>query len=240
MRQCCPPSIFTRFSQGSILESLVIKFFELTKLFNICWNRVLFILYLGSHFQQKLNNFANSDFFFTKLSRIDPCEKRVNILGGQHWRNFLMACSNLVTMAVYVVKQAWCNEIMPTVYLLSNFKTRFFFNFLWHSREYLNFMTAGRGSWKKPAVGGHWLKLQWRRPLPNYSLLLTYYNSLCNAFTKGQLISKANSIVFAWSKNRIKIFFYFSPEDILLPGFEPHWRKYVFFFWNMISYISHR
>ena len=55
-------------------------------------------------------------FFFTKLSRIDPCEKRVNILGGQHWHNFLMACSNLVTMAIYVVKQAWCNEIMPTVW----------------------------------------------------------------------------------------------------------------------------
>ena len=110
------PSIFTCFSQGSILESLVIKFFELTKLFNICWNRVLFILYLGSHFQQKLNNFANSDFFFTKLSRIDPCEKRVNILGGQHWRNFLMACSKLVTMAIYVVKQACGNEIMPSVY----------------------------------------------------------------------------------------------------------------------------
>ena len=120
MRQCCPPSIFTSFSQGSILESLVKKIFELTKLFNICWNRVLFILYLGSHFQQKLNNFANSDFFFTKLSRIDPCEKRVNILGGQHWRNSLMACSNLVTMAVYVVKQAWCNEIMPTVYIVSS------------------------------------------------------------------------------------------------------------------------
>jgi hypothetical protein len=37
---------------------------------------------------------------------IDPCEKRVNILGGQHWRNFFMACSKLVTMAIYVVKQA--------------------------------------------------------------------------------------------------------------------------------------
>ena len=106
-RLCCPSSIFTHFSQGSILESLVINFFELTKLFNICWNRVLFILYLGSHFPKKLNNFANSD----------PCEKRVNILGGQHWRNSLMVCSNLVTMAVYVVKQAWCNEIMPTVYM---------------------------------------------------------------------------------------------------------------------------
>ena len=117
MRQCCPPSIFTRFSQGSIFESLVKKIFELTKLFNICWNRVLSTLYLGSHFQQRLNNFANSIFFFTKLSRIDPCEKCVNILGGQHWRNFLMACSNLVTMAIYVVKQAWCNEIMPTVYI---------------------------------------------------------------------------------------------------------------------------
>ena len=53
-----------------------------------------------------LNNFVNSNNLFTKLSRIDPCEKRVNIVGGQHWGNSLMACSNLVTMAVYVVKQA--------------------------------------------------------------------------------------------------------------------------------------
>ena len=44
--------------------------------------------------------------FFNKLSRIDPCEKRVNILGGQHWRNFFMACSKFVTMTTYVVKQA--------------------------------------------------------------------------------------------------------------------------------------
>ena len=40
----------------------------------------------------------------------------MNILGGQHWRNFFMACSKLVTMAIYVVKQAWCNEIMLAVY----------------------------------------------------------------------------------------------------------------------------
>ena len=53
-----------------------------------------------------LNNFANSKNLITKLSRIDPCEKRVNILGGQHWRGFFMACSKHVTMAIYVVKQA--------------------------------------------------------------------------------------------------------------------------------------
>ena len=64
-----------------------------------------------------LNNFVNSNIFFTKLSKIDPCEKRVNILGGQHCRNFFMACSKLVTVAIYVVKQARCNEIMPAVYI---------------------------------------------------------------------------------------------------------------------------
>ena len=53
-----------------------------------------------------LNNFVNSNMFFTKLSRIDPCEKRVNILGGQHWRYVFMAFSKIVTMAIYVVKQA--------------------------------------------------------------------------------------------------------------------------------------
>ena len=41
--QCCPPSIFTRFLQGSILESLVKKKSELAKLFNVCWNHILFI-----------------------------------------------------------------------------------------------------------------------------------------------------------------------------------------------------
>ena len=63
-----------------------------------------------------LNNFVNSKNFITKLSRIDPCEKHVNILDGQHWRNFLMAYNNLVTMAIYVVKQAWCNDILPSMY----------------------------------------------------------------------------------------------------------------------------
>ena len=53
-----------------------------------------------------LNNFVNSNILLAKLSRIDSCEKLVNILGGQHWRNLFMACSKLVTMAIYVVKQA--------------------------------------------------------------------------------------------------------------------------------------
>ena len=43
-----------------------------------------------------MNNFVNSNIFFTKLSRIDPCEKRVNILGGQHWRYFFMACKGQI------------------------------------------------------------------------------------------------------------------------------------------------
>ena len=42
---------------------------------------------------------------------------------------------------------------------------------------------------------------------------------------KGQLISKANSAVFIWTKKQMKTFFYFCPEDILLRGFEPHSRK---------------
>ena len=48
--------------------------------------------------------------------------------GGHAWRNFFMACSKLVTMAIYVVKQAWCNEIMPAVYkqALFNEKTLYY------------------------------------------------------------------------------------------------------------------
>ena len=56
-------------------------------------------------------------FFFTKLSEIDPCEKRIDMLGGHAWRHIFMACSKLEAMAIYVVKQACGNEIMPSVYL---------------------------------------------------------------------------------------------------------------------------
>jgi hypothetical protein len=65
-----------------------------------------------------LNNFVNCDLFFTKLSGIDPCEKCINILGGHAWRDFFMACSKLEAMAIYVVKQACGNEIMPSVYIV--------------------------------------------------------------------------------------------------------------------------
>ena len=67
-------------------------------------------------FQQTLNNFDNFDFFFTKLSEIDPCEKRIDMLVGHAWRHIFMACSKLGAMATYVVKQACGNEIMPSVY----------------------------------------------------------------------------------------------------------------------------
>ena len=55
---------------------------------------------------------------------------------------------------------------------------------------------------------------------------------------KGQLISKANSTVFTWTKKRTKIFFYFCPEDILLRGFKPHSRKYVFFLIYDVLHIT--
>ena len=62
-----------------------------------------------------LNNFVNFDFLFTKLSKIDPCEKRIIIPGGHAWRHFFMACSKLKAMAIYVVKQACGNDIMASV-----------------------------------------------------------------------------------------------------------------------------
>ena len=64
-----------------------------------------------------LNNFVNFDFLFTKLSGIDPCEKRINILGGHAWRHFFMASSKLEAMAIYVVKQACGNDILASVYV---------------------------------------------------------------------------------------------------------------------------
>ena len=65
-----------------------------------------------------LNNFVNFEFFFTKLSGIDPCEKRINTLGGHAWRSFFMACSKHEAMAIYVVKQACGNDIMACVYFV--------------------------------------------------------------------------------------------------------------------------
>jgi hypothetical protein len=64
-----------------------------------------------------LNNFVNFQFFFTKLSGIDPCEQRLNMLGGHGWQHFVMACSKLEAMAIYVtlVKSANANDILPSV-----------------------------------------------------------------------------------------------------------------------------
>ena len=52
--------------------------------------------------QQTLNNSANCDYFFTKLSGIDPCEKQINIPGENTWCNLFMACSKLVAIATYL------------------------------------------------------------------------------------------------------------------------------------------
>ena len=53
----------------------------------------------------------------TKISilGIDSCEKRIIILGGHAWRKVFLACSKLVTMAIYVVKQACRHECMLQV-----------------------------------------------------------------------------------------------------------------------------
>ena len=51
----------------------------------------------------KINsNLMSGSYHLDRASNVvigaDPCEKCVNILAGQHWRNFFMAFSNLVTM----------------------------------------------------------------------------------------------------------------------------------------------
>ena len=91
---------------------------KLTKLLNVCWNHVLFILFRSSYFQQMLNNFVNFDFLFTKLSGIDPCEKRINIPGGHAWQHFLWLVANLNQWPIYLVKQACGNDKMACVYLV--------------------------------------------------------------------------------------------------------------------------
>ena len=95
--------------------SLVKNNSKLTKLSNVCWNHVLFILFRSSYFQQMLNNFVNFDFSFTKLSGSYPCEKRM-IPDG----TFFMACSKLEAMTIYLVKQACvygCGFVCKTVYI---------------------------------------------------------------------------------------------------------------------------
>ena len=76
-----PCSIFTRFSQGSILKSLVKKKSELAKLFNFCWNWLPKYSIKRTWFQQMLNNFVNSKNFITKLSTRDlsQAEKKLNV-----------------------------------------------------------------------------------------------------------------------------------------------------------------
>ena len=61
-----------------------------------------------------MNNFVDFNFFFTKLSEIDPCEKRIDMLVLHAWQHIFMACSKLGAMAIYVVKQACDNDIMAS------------------------------------------------------------------------------------------------------------------------------
>ena len=75
----------------------------MTKLLNICWNDVLFLLFRGSYFQQMLNNFVNFNFFyppnFQGLILVkNPLISQVAMLGD--------IFSWLVAKAIYLVKQA--------------------------------------------------------------------------------------------------------------------------------------
>ena len=62
------------------------------------------------------NNFVNFELFFTKLSEIDPYEKCIDMLDGHSWQHIFMACSKLEAIAIYVVKQAFGNDVMASVY----------------------------------------------------------------------------------------------------------------------------
>ncbi len=63
-----------------------------------------------------LNNFVNFELFFTKLSGIDPHEKRIDYQGGHAWGHVFMACSKLEAVPIYLVKQACGNDIRAAVY----------------------------------------------------------------------------------------------------------------------------
>ena len=53
-----------------------------------------------------VNNFVNFELFFTKLSGIDPYEKRIKYPSAHSLRHVFMACSKLEKMPIYLVKQA--------------------------------------------------------------------------------------------------------------------------------------
>ena len=55
-------------------------------------------------------------FHTLPLLGFDPCEKRINILGGHAWRHFFMACSKLEATAIYLVKKACGNDKLACVY----------------------------------------------------------------------------------------------------------------------------
>ena len=110
-RQACPSKIKMCFSQGSIPESLVNKKSKLTV--------IQHLLKVTTPKEYKkymvLTNvfiFVNFELFFTKLSGIDPYEKRIDYPGGYDWGHVFMACSKLEAMAIYLVKQACGNDIL--------------------------------------------------------------------------------------------------------------------------------
>ena len=53
---------------------------------------------------------------FTKLSGIDPYEKRIDYPGWHAWGHVFMACSKLEAMVIYLVKQAYGNDKRACVY----------------------------------------------------------------------------------------------------------------------------
>ena len=71
-------------------------------------NHSLFIMKESILYAKINSNLMSGSYHLDRASNVvigvDPCEKRVNILAGQHRRNFFTTCSNLVTMAIYVVK----------------------------------------------------------------------------------------------------------------------------------------
>ena len=65
-----------------------------------------------------LNNFVTFVLLFSKLLRIDPCEKCINISGGHAF----MASSKLEAMVTYLVKQAFGSDKLACVYYVNLFQ----------------------------------------------------------------------------------------------------------------------
>ena len=114
--QACPLSILVHFSQGAIPESLVEKKVHNWQSYSAFVETMYFLYSIGLiNFNKCWINLSVVNFWSTKLSGIEPCEKCTNILGGHADNFFFLTFSKFEAMVIYIVKQASGHDIWASV-----------------------------------------------------------------------------------------------------------------------------